>query len=278
MMRMSAVGVVVVAAGLAWGGEPDVTAIMERVAANQTRAQAERSSYLYDQQVQVRLYRGGQKLAREEIRQYVVAPGPTGSAKQLVAFSGSYERDGERLYYSTPGYNYKEMDIDGEIADDFADEFADDKSTRDAFSAELFPLTAKEAAKYTFTLEGRENYRGREVYRVRFDPGPQAAWGGEALVDVAEFQPVLITSRLARNIPLWVQAVFGTNIKHLGFKVAYERFEEGVWFPATYGGEFDLKAVFVYKRKISLAVRNTGFRRAGAVSRIDYDTRALNDR
>ena len=123
-----------------------------------------------------------------------------------------------------------------------------------------------------------EEYRGRDVYRIRFRPGSDAAWSGEVLVDVAESQPVLVTSELSRSVPLWVQTVFGTNLRGLGFKVAYQRFDEGVWFPVSYGGEFEMRLLFAYKRKISIAVRNSGFRKARVTSNIEYDTRALLDR
>ena len=53
---------------------------------------------------------------------------------------------------------------------------------------------------------------------------------------------MLVTSWLAKSIPMAVQILLGTNIKHLGFKVAYQKFDEGLWFPVTYGGEFYVRA------------------------------------
>ncbi len=75
---------------------------------------------------------------------------------------------------------------------------------------------------------------------------------------------------LSKRIPLAVQILFGTNIKHLGFKVTYRKLEDGLWFPATYGGEFELRAVFFYARRISIVMNNTEFRKAGAESRVIY--------
>jgi hypothetical protein len=255
--------------------EPGVEQIMARVAANQERAQAGRAAYVYEQSIQLRFLRGGRKLAREEMREYLAVPGAEGTGKSLVRFSGRYERDGEYLYYAKPGFEYKEMDIDGELMDELADEFVRDEKSRDGFRPDLFPLTSREQAKYRFTLEGREEYRGREVYRIRFDPLPKAIWAGEVLVDAAEFQPVLVTSQLGRRIPILVQTLLGTNLRHLGFKITYDRFGDGVWFPVTYGGEFDLRAVFFYRRKISIAVRNSGFRRTDVTSNVTYDQRSL---
>jgi hypothetical protein len=89
-------------------------------------------------------------------------------------------------------------------------------------------------------------------------------------VDAHEFQPALITTRLARGIPLIVRTLLGTNLKYLGFKLAYARFEDGLWFPVRYGGEFDVRAVFFYRRRISISLLNEGFERADVKSRIQY--------
>jgi len=56
----------------------------------------------------------------------------------------------------------------------------------------------------------------------------------------------------------------------LGFAVSYQKFDDGVWFPVSYGGEFELKAVFFYKRAISIAMTNSDFRRADVTSDITY--------
>ena len=97
-------------------------------------------------------------------------------------------------------------------------------------------------------------------------------WAGETLIERDEFQPVLISTTLAEKIPLWVKAVFGTDIQALGFKVTYQKFEQGLWFPVTYGGEFQLKALFLYSRKIGISMRNSGFHHADVHSRITYAT------
>jgi hypothetical protein len=252
---------------------PSADQIMERVGLNQERAESMRAAFVHDQFVQVRLHRGNRKLAREERYRFRVAPTPEGIRKHRLAFEGRYaDKDGRFVAYDEPGYEYKEMDIDGELAEEFANEFANDSKSRDGVSAELFPLTASEQRHYRFRLEGRQEYRGRDVYRVTFRPRHKhKAWAGEALIDAAEFQPVLITTRLSRGVPFLVQTLLGTKIKHLGFKIAYERFEDGVWFPVSYGGEFELRAVFFYKRIISLSMVNSGFQRSEVASRIEYE-------
>jgi hypothetical protein len=73
---------------------------------------------------------------------------------------------------------------------------------------------------------------------------------------------------MARGLPFWVKTTLGTNIHQLGYAVSYSRFGNGVYFPVSYGGEFDVKAVFVYKRTFTISMENTDFRRGEADSRI----------
>jgi hypothetical protein len=253
----------------------DVAEIMTRVAHNQTQSQEARGRYTYHQKQLLRMNRGSGKLAREERREYDVAPAPRGSQKELTHFEGKYEHKGKYVPYDGPGYQYKEMDIDGELIDEMSEEMTNDKHTRDGLGSDLFPLTEKEQHKYTFQFKGSEQFHGREVYRVKFAPKPhqdfdEAAWKGEALIDAAEFQPVFVQTRLASRIPLAVKMLLGSDIKGLGFSVSYQKFEDGVWFPVSYGGEFEVRAVFFYKRKISVAMTNTDFRRTQVNSSVTY--------
>jgi hypothetical protein len=91
----------------------DVSQIMTRVAANQTRSEKARRDYTYHQKQLLRLTRGSGKVAREERREYDVNPGAHGSHKELAHFEGKYEFKGQYVSYDRPGYEYKEMDIDG---------------------------------------------------------------------------------------------------------------------------------------------------------------------
>jgi hypothetical protein len=249
--------------------------IMAKVAVNQDRAERLRSEFVYRQTVLIRMRRGNHKLAREERSEFTVTPSPQGFDKMLASFAGRYEQKGSLFNYDHPHYEYKGVDIDGDVISDLADDLTNDKS-RDGIGKDLFPLTAAEQAKYTFRLMGRETLHGRDVYRVAFRPKPHtedaSCWSGDLLADVREYQPVLVTTRLARGIPFWVKTMLGTDLKYLGFSVAYDRFEEGVWFPVSYGGEFEVRAVFVYKRLISLSLTNTGFRRADVKTNITYET------
>jgi hypothetical protein len=255
--------------------------IMAKVALNQNRAQEMRKAFVYHQSMLIRFQRGNGKLAREEQREYTVTPLEKGYKKDLTHFTGKYEKDGKLLEYYEPGFEYKGVDIDASLANGLADSLANDKESRDGITNDLFALTAEKQARLVFQLEGKEDYRGREVYRVTFKPkkaslidcddDSSACWAGEALIDPEEYQPVLVTTWLAKSVPKAVQILLGTNLKHLGFKVAYQKFADGLWFPVTYGGEFYVRGVFFYKRTIALSVVNSGFQKSDVSTIVSFD-------
>jgi len=255
-----------------------VESIMGRVAENQDRTLELRSAFVYNQDVLIRFFRGNGKLAREESREYTVTPGPKDTTKTLLNFRGKYEKGGRYIEYTKPGYEYKDLDIDGALMESLADDLTHDKGSRDGIAVDLFPLTSKSQAGYRFALEGKEEYRGREVFRISFKPAvmddehvfEETPWAGLILVDALEYQPVLVTTHLAKGLPFLVKTVLGTNLRGLGFKVSYERQDDGLWFPVNYGGEFEVKAVFFYKRKMAVALRNFGFRHVRVDTQVTF--------
>ena len=256
-----------------------IAGIMALVGENQERASDLRKEFTFHQKQLLRLNRGGGRIAREEKREYDVSPGRHTVSKELVHFEGRYDYKGKYVAYDRPGYKYKDMDIDGELIDGLSKDLTDDRHSRDGISCDLFPLTAGQQHKYNFKLLGKESHRGRDVYRVAFEPKPhqdfdEAAWKGEALIDAAEYQPVSVHTKLALKIPLAVKTLLGTDLKGLGFSVTYQKFEEGVWFPVSYGGEFEVRAVFFYKRTISVNMVNSDFRRTNVTSNVTYVTEA----
>lgn len=257
---------------------PDVQDIMTRVAANQARTQQMRRQYVYTQKQTLRLVRGSGKIAREERREYLVTPGAKKVKKQLTNFSGRYELKGQYIAYHKPEYHYRGMDIDGDLINALSEDLTNDQKSKDGISCDLFPLTEGEQQKYKFRLVGEEKYRGREVYRVAFEPDGKhheedsAIWKGEALIDKSEDQPLLITTKLALHIPAAVKILLGTNIKGLGFTLNYQKFEDGVWFPVSYGGEFDVRGLFFYKRVMSVALTNADFHKLDVNSTVAYAT------
>ncbi len=254
--------------------------IMAKVAENQNRAEAARTGFVYRQNVLVRLKRTNGELAREEDREYTVAPTPDGVKREMVHFAGKYGVNGKVTSFAEPGEKYKDADIDADLAKSLAEDFGNDKDSRDGVNMDLFPLTTKKQQSYTFKLAGTEIYRDREVFRITFEPrsknGPRSddhgtPWAGEALIDKADLAPVLITTHLAHGIPVLVKTLLGTNIRQLGFKVSYGRFDSNLWFPETYSGELKLRALFLYARTISMGLVNSGFQKADVKSNVTFE-------
>jgi len=251
---------------------PDIDDIMSRVAANQAKSVEARKQYVYQQEQLVRVLRANGKLAREEKREYTVTPKARGERKHMTAFEGKYEDHGQLTSYYHSGHEGKRIDIDGALVTAFDDE------SDDGIPHDLFPLTAREQRLYSYKLEGGETYRGRQVYRVGFEPnhqhdkdGDEGSWKGVALIDAEEFQPVQVTTDLGWKVPLAVRIVLGTNVRGVGFTVSYQRMPDGIWFPASFGGEFEVRAVFFYRRTISVNLKNSDFRRTDVVSTVAFD-------
>lgn len=255
--------------------EPTVDQIMARVAQNQERAQDMRKAYIYNQKVHASFHRTNGKLARDEKVEFEVTPTASGTDKKVTHFEGKFERHGKIVAYDEEHREQGGLDIDGDLIRDMINDNTSDKDTRDGVAHDMFPLTAKEQEKYIYTLEGKETYHGRTVYRISFRPKPHgedADWKGEALIDAGEFQPVTVTTKFATKIPMAVKVLLGTDIKGLGFSLDYQKFDDGLWFPVSYGGEFHVRGLFFYARNMSISMVNSGFRRASVTTKIAYDT------
>lgn len=163
----------------------------------------------------------------------------------------------------------KEDSIDRQIVENFRWILIHDKS-KDGISANLFPLTSKEQADYTFRMVGREHMNDRDVYHVAFCPKKKDdfGWSGDAYVDTQAYEPVLITTVMARKIPLAVRTILGTNVPGLGFTVADAPQPDGVWFPVTFSTEFKIKVLFFFNRQIILDAENRNFEKTHVTSRI----------
>ena len=247
---------------------PSVEEIMARVAANQDRAEQVRAEYIYQQHIHVASLRTNGKLAREETADYLVTPTPDGTKKELKHINGRYWHKGKYLEFQ--GEPVPDTGIvDSGIVESFRDDLSNDKS-KDGLGRDLFPLTSGEQKKYLFELTGEEMVAGRKVYRVRFRPRDKndLTWAGEALIDAAEFEPVRVYTKLSRRIPFVVRTLLGTDVPGLGFNVQYRRFDEGIWFPVSFGTEFRLHAVFFINRDITVSLENSAFERAKVQSRI----------
>lgn len=254
--------------------QPPLDVVLKKVAENQDRASDARKTIVYRQDTWVRLMQTNGKMSREERRQYTVTPTGTATVKKLDKFEGRYSKGGKILTYDAPDFQYKDTDIDGELIEDLTDDLINDGKSRDGFSRELFPLTEEEQAHYTFRFDGTRKVGNVEAWRVTFQPNMdgERAWGGEVLVHPQDYQPLLVTTKLAMKIPAAVKFIFGIDVKQLGFNVTYRKTTDGLWFPATYGTEFYVKVLFGYKRNITINVTNSDFRRTSAESHIQFET------
>jgi hypothetical protein len=166
---------------------PDAREIMRRVAENQERAQAARTAYVYDQDVFIRLQRTNGRLAREEMRKYVVAPTEKGARRKMVSVEGKIQEGKKQTTYDTAGFHTKSMDIDGSLVDSFAREIMWRKNMLGVMTF-WFPLAADQQDKYTFKLEAEERYQDLDVYRISYRQSDgEDAWEGDALIERNEF-------------------------------------------------------------------------------------------
>ena len=168
--------------------------IMRRVAENQDRAVEQRARYVYRQRARVRLTKGATKLKREDTRIYQVTPTPDGLVRELVDRDVVHRSGGEALRFHFPGVEDGE-DLDGfdrDLADNFHDDLMRDDESLDGVDPDLFPLTSEEQEDYRFELAGELAYRGRDVYRVLYEPleglfDGGKMWRGEVSVDREDF-------------------------------------------------------------------------------------------
>jgi hypothetical protein len=251
--------------------------IVAKVAANVDKAREARRHYVYHQLVRVSLVRGGGTVARREVRQYTAIPGPRGTEKVLDSFTGEYRKGKRMIAYSKPGYQYRDLDIDGDLINDLTNGLVNDKNSRDGIPHSLFPLDVNELPKYQFTLKGEGGYGGRRIYKIDFEPAKgcdstdcDAPWKGEAWIDAEELEPVHIDTELAVKVPWQVRLFLGTNLHQTGFSIGYVRVEPNVWFPSSYGTEFFLRVLWGYGRTITLSMENTGFKKVDVTSIVHY--------
>ena len=276
MRRVNVLAIVLVAAYSAAQDSPaqsvqePLTAdvIMARVAANQDRSDALRKQYVYCQHIHIVTHRSNGKVLREESADYDVVPAPDGTKKELKLLTGRYWNKGKYETFQgqpVPGTG----SLDGGLIEGFRDDLLNEK-TKDGLAKDLFPLTSEEQKAYEFKLLGSGVEDGRSVYHIAFRPKnrEELTWAGEAYIDAAEFEPVRVFTKLSRRIPLGVRIFLGTDLPGIGFNVVYKRQEDGVWFPATFGTEFKIHAIFFINRQVTIALENSRFEHTHVESRM----------
>ncbi len=162
--------------------------------------------------------------------------------------------------------------LDRDLVENVRWDLIHDKS-KDGVNAHLFPLTTKDQLNYAFRMVGRERLNGRDVFHIAFSPQKKDdfGWSGDAYIDTTEFQPVLVTTGMARKIPFAVRTFLGTNVPGLGFTITYAPQADGVWFPVTFSTEFKIDVLFFFRREIILDAQNRNFEKTHVTSRIVGD-------
>ena len=267
---------------------PSAGSVMLRVGENQDRAEAERAHYVYVQHAKMVSRRGGTVMC-EEITDYRMTPSSSGSQEELLKLDGRQLTKRQYLTYhalppepakkdpqkkedeqhDTIRVSISDDSMDRDIVENIRSGLIHDKS-KDGISAHLFPLTTKEQAEYSFRMVGRERMNGRDVLHVSFRPKKKEdfGWSGDAYIDAAAYEPVLITTGMARKIPFAVRTLLGTNFPGLGFTVTYAPQSDGVWFPASFSTEFKIHVLFFFHREIILNAQNREFEKTHVTSRI----------
>ena len=263
---------------------PDAADIMARVAANQDRSEAERAHYTYIQHAHV-TSRSGKTIRCEETTDSRVTPSPTGSAQQLLKLDGRVLVKHKYVAYNQPmkhsdhgpgdqqgadvGLGLGDNNFDRELAEDLRHGLTQSK-TRDGIGKGLFPLTSIAQADYSFRLIGRERMNGRNVFHLTFVPkeGTDGSWKGDAYIDAGAYQPVVVRTAMAHNIPFAVRTLLGTSLPGLGFTVIYAPQPGGIWFPVSFGTEFKLHIFFFFNRQITLSAENRDFEQTHVNSKV----------
>ncbi len=124
---------------------------------------------------------------------------------------------------------------------------------------------------------GHERLNDRDVFHIAFRPKDkdEFGWSGDAYIDTTAFQPVLVSTGMARKIPFVVRTLLGTNFPGLGFTVTYAPQPDGVWFPVTFSTEFKIRVLYFFHREIILNTENRGFEKTHVTSRIVGDATPL---
>ena len=275
--------------------------IMARVAVNQDAADAERSHFVYVQHANIQS-RKGKTVQCQETTDSRVTPGVKGSTQALLHLDG-------RLLVKGKYAEYHELPVKPVVPDDLKDDAAlpkderdhrrkaratitgtedspmdqdlvenmrknltDDRS-RDGLHGGLFPLTTKAQSQYVYKLKGRERRNGHDVYHLTFTPKDtdDFGWKGDAWIDTEAFQPVMVQTAMARNIPFAVRFMLGTSVPGLGFAATYAPQPSGTWFPVSFGSEFKINVLFFFHRTILISVENREFQKTHVESRIVPD-------
>jgi len=267
------------ARAVAMSAEAPLTAdaIMARVAGNQDRAEAERGHYVYVQHARVISRKGGTVMC-EEVTDSRITPTASGSHADLLklegrllvkhayvpytALPGAKHDDGSKVEndHESVSVVLGEEDTDRDLVESMRSSLTDEKS-KDGINQRLFPLTSAGQGEYLFHLVGQERMNGRDVFHIDFRPKDKSefGWKGDAYIDATAYQPVVVSTAMARKVPMAVRTLLGTNVPGLGFTIVYAPQPDGVWLPVSLGTEFKLHVLFFFSRQILINAQNGSF-------------------
>jgi hypothetical protein len=168
--------------------------------------------------------------------------------------------------------------LDRDLVENIRWSLLHDKS-KDGIAQHLFPLTTKDQANYTFRMIGREHLNDRDVFHIAFRPKVKNdfGWSGDAYIDTQAFQPVLITTGMARKIPFAVRTLLGTDVPGLGFTIRYAPQPDGLWFPVDFSTEFKIHVLYFFHRQVILDAQNRDFEKTHVTSRIVGDATPVEE-
>ena len=225
----------------------------------------------------------------EEVTDSRITPSPEGSHTELLKLQGRLLHKKMYVVYTTLAESTKGAPVQNNVEtgnDSLEIELGRDEMDRslvegmranltrndskDGIDRRLFPLTSKAQDEYQFNLVGRERINSRDAYHLTFRPRDKSSfdWKGDAYIAVAAYQPVVVTTEMARKVPFAVRTLLGTNVPGLGFAINYAPQADGVWFPVSFGTEFKLHVLFFFHREIVIDAHNRGFEKTHVSSRI----------
>jgi hypothetical protein len=240
--------------------------------------------YVYVQHARMTSGKGRTVLC-EELTDYRITPSSEGSHDELLKLDGRIRVKGKYISYHSLEKDEKKsgaandndavsVEIGGEYADrDIVENLRKNlmhDQSKDGINAHLFPLTSKEQSRYTFRMVGRERPNGRDVVHIAFRPKDKSdfGWMGDAYIDETAYQPVLVTTGMARKVPFAVRTLLGTNVPGLGFTVVYAPQPDGVWFPVSFSSEFKIHVLYFFNRQIVLIAENREFEKTHGTATI----------
>ena len=168
--------------------------------------------------------------------------------------------------------------LDRDLVENMRWNLIHDKS-KDGIDQHLFPLTSKDQADYTFRMIGRERLNDRDVFHITFRPKKKDdfGWSGDAYIDTQAFQPVLVTTGMARKISFVVRTLLGTDVPGLGFTIRYAPQPDGVWFPVNFSTEFKIHVLYFFHRQVILDAQNRDFEKTHVTARIVGDATPVDE-